>query len=145
MTKQKKSGLGASPTITRPGKPKRKRSLEVPLLWLGAAALIGYPFVRDATAEKMVRGGYADRYSCECDYRDRCTYEDGRWVGPWYPQNAQDPRDADSGNRCRSSYRSTYYGGGRYYSGDPEYRAPTQQRGYRGGFGGTGATRSARS
>lgn len=143
---KKRSSSQATPTITRPGPLKRKRSYEVPLLWLGAAALIGYPIVRDLTAEPVQRGGYADRYSCECDYSDRCVYENGRWYGPWYPDKAQDPRDAQAGNRCR--HHRGYYGGygtASGYRSDGEYRAPTMERGYRGGFGSTGTARSVRS
>lgn len=150
MAKKKRGASQYTPTITRPGPLKRKRSFAVPLLWLGAAGLIGYPIVRDLTAEPVQRGGYADRYSCECDYSDRCTYENGRWYGPWYPQKAQDPRDEQAGNRCRrhGGYHGGYYGGYGNAAGsrsDADYRAPTVEQGYRGGFGRTGAAHSVRS
>lgn len=148
MAKKRKSSQ-YTPTITRAPEFKRKRSYTVPLLWLGAATLIGYPIVRDITAEPMQRGGYADRYSCECDYHDRCSYENGRWYGPWYPETAQDPRDAQANSRCRHSrvYYGSYggYGATAGNRSDAEYRAPTTERGYRGGFGLTGNTRSVRA
>jgi hypothetical protein len=126
----------------------RRRSYEVPLLWIGVAAFVGLPMLRDATSDRMLRNRYGnDSYSCECDYgRDRCSYRDGQWVGPWYARDAQDRQPDDPGaGSCRSGGGH----GGYAYSGqrgtDP-YRSPTSvERGYRGGFGGTGRVRAAGS
>jgi hypothetical protein len=127
---------------------KRKRSYEVPLLWLGAAAFIGFPMLRDATSDPMRRNRYMDRYSCECDYdSSRCNYDGGSWVGPWYADRASDRKPDDPGHgQCRSGGggRYGYYGGGG--GGNSEYRPPTGvEKGYRGGFGGTAHVRAAGS
>lgn len=128
---------------------ERKRSFEVPLLWLGAAAFVGYPMLRDATSDSMLRNRYGnDRYSCECDYgEDRCSYTPDGWVGPWYARDGGDRRKDDPGSGACYAGRSGYGG---YYAGTgrvpPDYRAPSGvERGYRGGFGGTGRVRAAGS
>ena len=46
---------GRARTGSIPAQPPRRRSLVEPLMWVGAVALIGFPFLRDATADKMVR------------------------------------------------------------------------------------------
>ena len=116
-------------------------TLGVPLFCLGAAAFIGYGLMQEATAEKFVRDGYVDRYSCECDYRDACVYEKGRWYGPWSAENVQATRPTYLDDRCPSEHHT---GSGGSYVYRPGYRAPQVQNGYRGGFGSTGdAIRSA--
>lgn len=125
----------------------RKRSYAVPLWTLGAAVLIGFPLLRDATSDPMLRNIYADRSSCECEYASGCTTNDsGRWVGPWYARNS-DQRHADdpgAGGTCsnRSSHGSSYSG----YRGDeqPSSRVGVEN-GHRGGFGGSGRVRGAGS
>lgn len=148
MSRRKHRGKYAG-VIQRASDAPRRRSFEVPLLWLGAAAFIGFPILRDATADSMQRNRYgSDRASCECDYGvDRCTYTDGGWVGPWYADRASDRRGDDPGTgRCWQGRT-----GGGYYAGglrpaDDAYRAPIGvERGYRGGFGGTGRVRAAGS
>jgi hypothetical protein len=135
--------------VQRAPESRRKRSYEVPLLWLGAAAFIGFPILRDATADPMQRNRYGnDRYSCECDYgADRCSYTDRGWVGPWYAERAADRGAEDPGTgRCWQPRP-----GGSYYAGTGRpvhdaYRPPSGvERGYRGGFGGTGRIRAAGS
>lgn len=135
------------------GDEERRRSFEVPLLWLGVAAFVGFPVLRDATSDKMQRNRYgADRYSCECDYGpERCSYRDGNWVGPWYAVDLADRKSDDPGRgACRergSGSGSHIYG----YSGassarQDAYRGPSAvEAGYRGGFGGTGRVRAAGS
>lgn len=61
-----------------PGRECR-RSLEAPLLWIGVALFAGFPILRDATSEPMLRNRYGnDLRSCECDYgQDRCVRQDG--------------------------------------------------------------------
>lgn len=129
-----------------------KPSFEIPWLALGAAALIGFPLLRDATSDSMRRNHYADRGSCECDYADRCTRDlaTGSWDGPWYADDAADRKADDPGEgACR---RPGGYGnsGGGYYSygraGAGGYRGPVSiEHGYRGGFGGTAHVRAAGS
>ena len=138
----------ASPAITRASAVPRKRSLEVPLLWLGAAAFIGFPLLRDATSEPMQRNRYADRQSCECDYGPRCNLEGNAWLGPWYARNLGDRKADDPGaGECPSHTggHGGYYGG--YAQRSPDgYRPPVAiERGHRGGFGGTGRVRAAGS
>lgn len=142
---------------TKLGGGNRKRSYEVPLLWLGAAALIGFPLLRDATSDQMRRNRYADRYSCECDYGSgRCNFDYERrvWLGPWYARDASARKADDPGQgQCRATYR--YSGGGGYgggnYSGartaeSGDYRPPNGvDSGYRGGFGGAARVRAAGS
>ncbi|MFE0502431.1 hypothetical protein ACFW0P_16800 [Lysobacter soli] len=126
---------------------RRKRSLEIPWLTIGAVALIGLPIVYEASRDPMSRNRYYDRSSCECDYGNRCErdYESGSWVGPWYASNAGDRKPDDPGEgACRHHYR----GGGYYYGGGGSggYRPPVGvQQGYRGGFGGTGRVHAAGS
>lgn len=131
----------------------RRRSLEVPLLWLGVAAFIGYPLLRDATSDKMQRNRYgSDQFSCECDYgAGACEYQGGTWVGPWYAVDAAD-RKADDPGRGTCRERGTGSSGRGYaYSGNSSvqqeaYRGPNGvESGYRGGFGGTGRVRAAGS
>lgn len=135
-----------SAIIQRASEPTRKRSLEVPLLWLAGAAFIGFPILRDATADDMLRNRYSDSQSCECDYGARCTYEGGRWYGPWYARDADDRTwdDPGPGGQCRvgsGGHGGSYYAyrGGSYDG----YRARTGiERGYRGGFGASGRVRA---
>lgn len=125
--------------------PARKRSLEVPLLWIGAVAFIGFPLLRDATADPMSRNRYTDRASCECDYGgNHCSWDNAtsRWVGPWYARRESDRQAGDPGwgaCRTRGPAMAGYLGGSRY--------VPPQsvESGYRGGFGGTGRVRAAGS
>lgn len=131
---------------------ERKRSLEVPLLWLGVAAFVGYPMLRDATSDKMQRNRYgSDQWSCECDYgAGRCNFEKGNWVGPWYAREVTDRKSDDPG---RGACRERHAGGGYYHGGyagagasDDGYRSPRSvEAGYRGGFGGTRRVRAAGS
>lgn len=132
---------------------ERRRSLEVPLLWLGVAAFAGFPMLRDATSDPMQRNRYGnDLHSCECDYgQDRCSFQNGGWVGPWYARDAKDRKPDDPGRgACRE--RQGGHGGSHGYRGstlvsqDDGYRTPSGvERGYRGGFGGTGRVRAAGS
>jgi hypothetical protein len=131
--------------------PERKRSWDVPWMWVGAAVLIGFPMLRDATADRMLRNRYVNQYSCECDYgQQRCRREGGQWLGPWY---ASDPakRAADDpghGGTCPSRGSTGGYVGYRYVGGtSPSDYEPSRsvERGYRGGFGGTGRVRAAGS
>jgi hypothetical protein len=132
-----------------PGR-ERRRSLEAPLLWIGVALFAGFPMVRDATSEPMLRNRYgSDLRSCECDYgQDRCVRQDGGWVGPWYARDAADVRPDDPGRgvcRVRSGGYSYAYSG-RSSGQDDGYRAPASvESGYRGGFGGSGRVRAAGS
>lgn len=144
---RKSRSLGS--VIQRASEPRRKRSLEVPLLWLGAAAFIGFPILRDATADQMQRNRYGnDRSSCECDYgADRCSYVETDWVGPWYASEEANRRADDPGvGACwRRGHGAGYYAGARR-PGEDTYRGPSGiERGYRGGFGGTGRVRAAGS
>lgn len=129
---------------------ERKRSLEVPLLWIGVAVLAGFPILRDATSDPMQRNQYgSDVRSCECDYgRDRCERHQGNWVGPWYASESADARKDDpGGGACRSRYSGSSYAYGARPSGaDEGYRGPRSiETGYRGGFGGSGRVRAAGS
>lgn len=139
------AGKHRRPPYIRKAEPaKRKRSYEVPLLWLGAAAFIGFPMLRDATSDPMRRNRYADRYSCECDYdSSRCEYNEGSWTGPWYADRAGDRKSGDPGQgQCRSGGVARYG----YYGGGSEYHPPIGvEKGYRGGFGGTAHVRAAGS
>lgn len=138
--------------VIREAPGERKRSLEVPLLWLGVAAFVGYPMLRDATSDKMQRNRYgSDQWSCECDYgAGRCNFDNGNWVGPWYASNAKDRKSDDPG---RGACRERHEGGSYYHGGfagangaDNAYRGPgSVEAGYRGGFGGTGRVRAAGS
>ena len=128
--------------------PPRKRSYEVQLWALGAAALIGFPLLRDATSDPMQRNVYANRSNCECEYATGCAItENGRWVGPWYAINS-DQRKADDpgeGGTCGGQSRN---GSGGYHSyrgdGQTESRVGVE-KGYRGGFGGSARVRGAGS
>jgi hypothetical protein len=139
--------------VRKPSKrtqPGRKRSFQVPLLWIGAAALIGFPILRDATADPMQRAVYWDRESCECDYgAGRCSLQDARWVGPWYARKDADRKADDPGvsGQCVTSGRAGhYFYGSAGYTGASGYRGPRAvENGHRGGFGGTGRVRSAAS
>jgi hypothetical protein len=127
--------------------PPRRRSLVEPLMWVGAAALIGFPILRDATADTMVRNEYHDAASCECDYSGaQCAWNGNtrRFVGPWYaPIGTKPAADDPGGGQCRTRHASGYYGSG---GGAADYRGPTSvEAGYRGGFGGTGRVRAAGS
>ena len=128
--------------------PERKRSYEAPLLALGALVVIGYPLLRDATADRMARNTYANAASCHCAYSpSQCSQSNGRWIGPWYAVASKD-RDATDPGEGRHCSRST--GGGAYlYSRYPSPDDPAPrtgvERGYRGGFGATGRVRAAGS
>jgi hypothetical protein len=125
---------------------KPKRSIEGPLWVIGAAVLIGYPLVRDATADKMLRNHYANAASCHCAYSPaQCSADGTRWVGPWYARDAEDRHadDPGAGNSCpRSSGGSGgyYYGSGR--SDDGVGPRTGVETGHRGGFGGSGRVRA---
>lgn len=152
---RKKVKANSQSLIFRAGDEGCRRSLEVPLLWLGVAAFVGYPVLRDATSDPMQRNRYgSDKYSCECDYgAGRCSLQDGNWLGPWYAVNAQDRKPDDPGSGlCREHDRG--YGGHTYAStysrnaltSQETYRGPRGiESGYRGGFGGTGRVRAAGS
>jgi hypothetical protein len=136
----------------KPAAPKMKpykprRSIEGPLWVIGAAALIGFPLLRDATADKMLRNTYANSSSCHCAYSvAQCNRDGNRWVGPWYARDAADRQadDPGAGNDCQRSSRSggsgAYYGSGRSDDGiGPRTGVET---GHRGGFGGSGRVRA---
>lgn len=151
MAKSPKRRSSSSVVFQPPERP-RKRSLTVPLLWLGAAALIGYPVVRDLTADRMLRNRYSDVYSCQCDYGNLCVQQDGQWYGPWYARDAKDRQPGDPGSgQCRSGTSRGGHGGGyygRYGYGNAlsTYRPPAAvETGYRGGFGSTGRSFSVRA
>jgi hypothetical protein len=125
--------------------PPRRRSLVEPLMWVGAAALIGFPFLRDATADKMVRNEYRDRASCECDYgAGRCVGSGRHFVGPWYADAGVKPAADDPGpGMCYRRHNGLYVSG---LGGNADYRPPASvEHGFRGGFGSTGRVRSAGS
>jgi len=132
---------------------ERRRSLEVPLLWLGVAAFIGYPVLRDSTSDRMQRNRYgSDQFSCECDYgAGACRYQGGTWVGPWYAVDAADRKAGDPGRGACRTGSGGHAGHGYTYSGassvqQQAYRGPNGvEAGYRGGFGGTGRVRAAGS
>lgn len=140
-------------TVVTRAEGNRRRSLEVPLLWLGVAAFIGYPVLRDSTSDRMQRNRYgSDQFSCECDYgAGACRYQGGHWFGPWYAVDRADRKPDDPGRgACRT--RGAGYGGHAYaYSNggsvqQDAYRGPNGvEAGYRGGFGGTGRVRAAGS
>jgi hypothetical protein len=121
-------------------------------MWVGAAVLIGFPLLRDATADRMLRNRYANQHSCECDYGpQRCSFDTRGWVGPWY---ARDPGkravdDPGPGGTCPS--RGTVGGSGGSFAygrgtAGNDYDPPRSvERGYRGGFGATGRVRAAGS
>ena len=127
---------------------KPKRSIEGPLWVIGAAVLIGYPLLRDATADKMLRNTYSNAASCECAYSAaQCSYAGGPWVGPWYARDAEDRRadDPGAGNDCQRGGRSG--GSGGYYGGSGRSDDGVGPRtgietGHRGGFGGSGRVRA---
>ena len=127
----------------KPYKPKR--SLEGPLWVIGAAVLIGYPFVRDATADKMLRNTYSSAESCRCEYsRAQCDVDGGRWVGPWYARDAEDRHmdDPGPGKDCRtgrSGGSGGYYGS---YGNSGDGQRTGIETGHRGGFGGSGNVRA---
>jgi hypothetical protein len=129
---------------TPPYKPKR--SLEGPLWVIGAAALIGYPLLRDATADKMLRNQYSNASSCYCAYSQAQCYPDGnRWVGPWYARDAEDRHadDPGAGNDCpRRSSGSGGYHGSWARSDDGVGPRTGIESGHRGGFGGSGRVRA---
>ncbi|MBP3984340.1 hypothetical protein J5837_07845 [Pseudoxanthomonas helianthi] len=149
-SRKRRKGRRPDYIVRATAKDKRGWWSEVPWWWLGVAAFIGFPMLRDATSDKMQRNRYADEASCRCDYGDRCDLDwnqengPGKWVGPWYASNDADRRADDPGmGACRT------HGGG-YRSGyvyrDDGYRGPASvERGYRGGFGGTGRVRAAGS
>lgn len=125
--------------------PERRRSLGVPLFWMGAAAFFAFPVVRDATADPMLRNQYRDLSSCQCDYGNRCSWnrESNGWVGPWYARRASDRQPDDPGWGACYTNRGTALG---YAGGGARYDPPkSTEAGYRGGFGGTGRVRAAGS
>lgn len=132
--------------------PARKRSWDVPWMWVGAAVLIGFPLLRDATADRMLRNRYANQHSCECDYGpQRCSIGAQGWVGPWY---ASDPAkraagDPGPGGTCPRHGSGGGYGGSFAYgrgTATDDYTPPRSvEHGYRGGFGSTGRVRAAGS
>jgi hypothetical protein len=131
---------------TPPYKPKR--SLEGPLWVIGAAVLIGYPLVRDATADKMLRNTYANSSSCHCAYSvAQCNVDGTRWLGPWYARDAED-RQADDPGPGKDCQRRGYHGGSSaYYGGSGRSDDGIGPRtgvetGHRGGFGGSGRVRA---
>jgi hypothetical protein len=139
--------------VRKPESRETRRSLTAPL-WAIGIALVGYPLVRDATADRMVRNTYRNAESCACAYSPaQCsTNEEGKWVGPWYASNTDDrkPDDPGSGKYCGSGSSSGYHGG---YSGLSSYGSGSRdtspasgvEHGYRGGFGGSGRVRAAGS
>ena len=149
------------PTYARKKESRQtRRSLNAPL-WAIGIALVGYPLIRDATADRMQRNTYRNLASCECAYsRAQCSTNDsGQWVGPWYATDSEDrkPDDPGSGKYCSSGgYRSGYHGGYGGWSGNSsggstaasnlggsDTGPPTgAERGYRGGFGGSGRVRA---
>jgi hypothetical protein len=142
---------GARPAHVRRVEPERKRSYEAPLWALGAALVIGYPILRDATADRMVRNTYANSSSCVCAYSmDQCARSGDRWVGPWYAASAADRDASDPGEGRRCAAGGSGSSGGAYYSGGANDRDGVGPRtgvekGYRGGFGATGRVRAAGS
>lgn len=127
----------------------RKRSIEGPLWLVGAAVLIGYPFVRDFTTDRMQRNTYANAASCECAYgHGQCQFADGRWVGPWYAVDPEDRTAGDpgQGRSCGRSRSGTGSYGHVGSSGRDDVSSRTGvETGNRGGFGGTGRVRAAGS
>lgn len=146
---------GGRPSYISATKSERKRSHDAPgwdsyelgfWVLIGAVA-IGYPIVRDATADRMARNTYANSESCACAYSDaQCTVSNGRWVGPWYAASSEDREASDpgEGRHCGSSYS-----GGTYIAGSGRNDGATPrtgvEKGYRGGFGATGRVRAAGS
>ena len=142
---------------------KTRRSLNAPL-WAIGIALVGYPLLRDATADRMQRNTYRNIASCECAYsRAQCsTNSSGQWVGPWYAADPAErkPDDPGEGKWCNSGGRGFHgsYGGygsnssnsGNTSSGSNIASQDTTpmsgiERGYRGGFGSSGRVRAAGS
>lgn len=139
------------PAYVRKAEPTRKRSYEAPLWALGAALVIGYPLVRDATADRMARNTYANSSSCACAYSvQQCTVSNNRWVGPWYAVSTEDRKADDPGEGRHCATRVSGGSSGAYYYGGANDRDGVGPRtgvekGYRGGFGATGRIRAAGS
>jgi hypothetical protein len=124
---------------------KPKRSIEGPLWVMGAAVLIGYPLLRDATADKMLRNTYSNLASCQCAYSvAQCSVDGSRWLGPWYARDAEDrlADDPGAGKDCRGSGGASRYYGGSYGSDDGVRPRTGTEVGHRGGFGGSGRVRA---
>ncbi len=139
---------GHRPDYVRKAAPTRKRSPEAPLWALGAALMIGYPIVRDATADKMARNTYANAASCACAYSEsQCSASGSRWVGPWYavaPED-RDASDPGAGRHCGTGGSRAVYYAGRADDRDRVTPRTGVEAGYRGGFGATGRVRAAGS
>jgi hypothetical protein len=143
---------GTVPTSAR-DKLTLGRLLLQPNVWTVGAilALIGFPALRDATADPMRRNHYFSEADCRCDYGDRCTLDRGRWAGPWYARDVANRRFDDPGaGQCRSQSHGS--SASRYWSSSAvdrpleSYHGPVAiEAGYRGGFGGTGRVRAAGS
>jgi hypothetical protein len=142
--------MSSRPPIRRaanmPRPEERKRSLQAPL-WAIGIALVGYPLLRDATADKMQRNTYRNAESCACAYSPtQCSRDENSWVGPWYASRAGDRKydDPGEGQYCRTGTSGMRFGSYGGTSGDGAVEPATgTQRGYRGGFGGTGRVRAA--
>jgi hypothetical protein len=160
-------GQRRSPTYSRKSESREtRRSLNAPL-WAIGIALVGYPLLRDATADRMQRTTYRNLASCECAYsRDKCsTNSSGQWVGPWFATDADDrkPDDPGSGKYCPSGRSGGYHGGYAWggnssgsstgsssgssagassFSGGDVGPPIGAERGHRGGFGGSGRVRA---
>ena len=136
--------------MARRGKPAPKRSMNAPL-WALGIALVGYPLLRDGTADKMQRYSYRNQASCECAYSSaQCQREGNEWLGPWFARDAADrePGDPGAGTYCGrlgGGYHGTYFVGGGADPGNEVTPATGVRSGYRGGFGATGGVRAAGS
>ena len=125
---------------------ERKRSWQAPM-WAIGIALVGYPLLRDLTADSMQRYTYRNAQSCACAYSTaQCSFEGGEWVGPWFATRASDRKydDPGQGKDCSTARSSSFHGG--YASGGPQDEITANkgsQFGRRGGFGGSGRVRGA--
>lgn len=128
---------------------KRDWWSNVPWLWLGVAAFVGFPMLRDATSDRMQRNRYVDEASCRCDYGDRCDWDwsqsRAEWVGPWYASSDADRKADDPGAGVCQTRSGGGYRGGYVYRESGYWGPASVERGYRGGFGGTGRVRAAGS
>jgi hypothetical protein len=134
--------------MARRDRQEPRRSSNAPL-WALGIALVGYPLLRDATADKMQRYAYRNQASCECAYSSaQCHREENEWVGPWFARDAADrePGDPGAGRYCGrtgSGFHGGYYAGGAADPGREVGPATGVRSGYRGGFGATGSVRAA--